>query len=365
MLRKTKPRRAEPGINTVADARRSTPGFGVRQAVQALLQAALSAWSKAAPRSLLPALPLILLQAAAPAAMASEALATFVELATGSFDSSAQAKTDKRYDAVTWHIAEVWADDDPDVRWLYSENWLGESDKPYRQRISRVSAQPDGTVLNRGYRLPDGERYVGAWKNPALLDALDRDTLEATAGCDVVLARTGPRRFEGATDGHRCRSSYKGASYVVSRSVIADDEYVNWDRGFTAAGELAWGPAAGGYRLRRQGKGNSCDTPVRMLVYGDIYDREKFRGYVKAIGASGLYPELQGYYEAITPALDVFEGEPPPTRGVVISRFPCLEAAQQFWQSPRYREIVPLRQGIAEFEVIVLPALPVPEYIRP
>ncbi len=58
-----------------------------------------------------------------------------------------------------------------------------------------------------------------------------------------------------------------------------------------------------------------------------------------------------------------FEGKPPPTRGVVISRFPCLEAAERFWYSDEYAEILPLREGIAEFEVIVLPAPPLPAWV--
>ena len=40
------------------------------------------------------------------------------------------------------------------------------------------------------------------------------------------------------------------------------------------------------------------------------------------------------------------------------------EAAREFWYSETYqKEILPLREGIAEFEVLVLPALPVPDYI--
>jgi uncharacterized protein (DUF1330 family) len=63
----------------------------------------------------------------------------------------------------------------------------------------------------------------------------------------------------------------------------------------------------------------------------------------------------------MSPALEVFEGSPPPERGVVIARFPCLEAARQFWYSPEYAEIRKLREGIAEFEVLVLPVPPVPK----
>ncbi|MBT8446578.1 MAG: DUF1330 domain-containing protein [Gammaproteobacteria bacterium] len=42
-----------------------------------------------------------------------------------------------------------------------------------------------------------------------------------------------------------------------------------------------------------------------------------------------------------------FEGNLPATRGVVISRLPCLEAAQASWRSPEYAKIIPLRRGIA------------------
>jgi len=57
----------------------------------------------------------------------------------------------------------------------------------------------------------------------------------------------------------------------------------------------------------------------------------------------------------------VFEGSPPPGRGVIIARFPCLEAAQRFWRSDEYAEIRKLRAGIADFEVLVLPVPQLPK----
>ena len=302
--------------------------------------------------------------AAAPMAVASDALDAYVSLATGSFDTAAQAAGDSRYDAVTWHIAEVWPGRSDDARWLYAENWIDGSERPYRQRISRISRGEAGTLVARGYRIPDPDRFQGAWRDPARLQALTVDALTPVEGCDVVITRAGERRFEGSTSGHSCRNAYKGASYVLSRSVLTDKARVNWDRGFSADGELVWGPAVGGYRFVRQTDEPRCDKPVRMLVFGEIFDRKKFGAYVGAITSSGLYPRLGGYYEAITPALDVLEGEPPPGRGVVISRFPCLEAARAFWHSPEYADILPLREGVAEFEVLVLPGLPIPDYAQ-
>ena len=59
----------------------------------------------------------------------------------------------------------------------------------------------------------------------------------------------------------------------------------------------------------------------------------------------------------------MFEGDPPPGRGVIIARFPCLQAAKDFWYSNAYQAIRPLREGAAEFEVIVLGTPPLPDYL--
>ncbi|HKL62124.1 MAG TPA: CpcT/CpeT family chromophore lyase [Woeseiaceae bacterium] len=301
------------------------------------------------------------------AARADDDVALYVEMTTGSFSSAAQAAVDDRYGNVVWHIAEIWPGRD-DGRWLYAENWFGEAQKPYRQRITRLTVAEDGSLLARGYRLPEKEPYVGAWEDPSLLADLSPSDLEAVAGCDVTLVRAGARRFEGTTQGRQCRNSHRGAAYVVSRSVLTDEYMLNWDRGIAADGRVVWGPEAGGYRFRpvaEDGGAEACNEPVRMLVFGEIHDREAFAAYPRAIFASGLYEQVQGYYEAITPALEVFEGDPPPGRGVVISRFPCLEAAREFWYSDSYQnEILPLREDAADFEVLVLPGLPVPDYIE-
>ncbi len=318
------------------------------------------------PISILTAFTLLLFLTAAPA-RGTEALNLYVEMATGSFSSAAQAAADDRYGTAIWHIEEIWEGRD-DGRWLYAENWFGEAEQPYRQRITRLTVAEDGSLLARGYRLPGTQPYVGAWENPSLLGDLSPDDLQAVAGCDVTLVRTGERRFEGTTRGRECENRYKGAAYVVSRSVLTDEVMMNWDRGIAADGRVVWGPEAGGYRFRPVGEDGgpeACNKPVRMVVFGEIHNRAAFAAYPRAIFASGLYEQVQGYYEAITPALEVFEGDPPPGRGVVISRFPCLEAAREFWYSDTYQnEILPLREGAADFEVLVLPGLPVPEYIE-
>ena len=63
---------------------------------------------------------------------------------------------------------------------------------------------------------------------------------------------------------------------MVSYNTLTANGMVNWDRGFDSGGKHVWGPQAGGYQFTRGGSDTSCSKPVRMLVYGEISDREKF-----------------------------------------------------------------------------------------
>lgn len=291
---------------------------------------------------------------------AGEALDQLMRLTVGSFSSALQARYDQRYDDITWHIAEIWPGAADGARWIYTEAWMTGAEAPYMQRIARYTQEADGSIVSVRYPIPDAVRFIGAWREPGRFAALDRALLSALPGCETVMSRTGAQRFEGGTIGSRCGNAHRGASYAVSRTVLDGDSMTNWDRGFSADGELRWGPAAGGYQFRRLDAPASCVDPVRMLVYGNIHDRAKLAAYARALAESGLYARHGGYYEATTPALDVFEGSPPEGRGVIIARFPCLAAAQSFWNSPEYGEIRKLREGIADFEVLVLPVVPYP-----
>lgn len=285
----------------------------------------------------------------------------YVAMATGSFSSAAQAAQDKRYGHVNMDITEIWHGG-KDKRWLYVESRY-QGQPPYRQRINLLELQPDGSLRSTLFALPDPESWAGAWATPERFNDLTQDQLSPLENCVISVARAGKARFESGTTGQGCDNQYKGASYAISKRIVEPDHFINWDRGFSADGTLVWGPAAGGYRFVRVDT-SECANPVYMLVYGDIFDRKAFGKYVGAINESGLYPKLQGYYTAISPAAEVFEGDVPATRGVVLVRFPCIEKARAFWNSPEYREIVKLRDGIATFEVMVFKAQPVPEYVE-
>ncbi|MDX1480369.1 MAG: DUF1330 domain-containing protein [Woeseiaceae bacterium] len=102
----------------------------------------------------------------------------------------------------------------------------------------------------------------------------------------------------------------------------------------------------------------SDERPVYMLVVGEIRDREKMGEYQKALMASGLYPENGGYYLATGKPVEMFEGDWPQNRGMVIAKFPSLDHARSFWNSETYQKrIKPLREGAGSFNVSVFPAL--------
>lgn len=105
----------------------------------------------------------LLLTLAATSAAADDGLDVYIELATGSFDSAAQAASDSRYDHAVWHIVEIWPNAGGESRWLYSENWIDGAEAPYRQRITRVSRGEEGALIAKGYRVPQPERFLGAW----------------------------------------------------------------------------------------------------------------------------------------------------------------------------------------------------------
>ena len=293
---------------------------------------------------------------------ASNVLHEYFELAIGSFDTAQQAVKDDRYAEITWHIAEIWPGN-KDVRWTYAENWAPNAERPYRQRITRFKMAEDGSIKADGFFLPDPEAFMGAWQEPERFATLLPEMLQPVAGCTVLLVKTGVQRFEGSTQGRQCRNNHRGASYMISQTQVSVEGFVNWDRGFNADGELVWGPAAGGYQFRPVGV-NQCNEPVIMVVYGEIADRAGFGRYVGALAESGLYQKYQAYHLAFSPALAQMEGNPPASRGMVLARFPCLQAAKDFWYSDAYQAIIPYRQGVAEFEVSFLRELPIPNYIH-
>ncbi len=171
---------------------------------------------------------------------------------SGSFSSRAQAESDDRFRDVTLEVAPIWParDDGP---WLYVEQALAEQpDRPYRQRIYRLSAPTPGVVISDIFSIPEPRAAVGAWQNPARLNALTPDDLTPLAGCSVRLERAGQGEYAGSTGSQTCPSTVQGASYATSEVRLTPDRLESWDRGFDARGRQVWGSEAGPYIFLRK-----------------------------------------------------------------------------------------------------------------
>jgi uncharacterized protein (DUF1330 family) len=98
--------------------------------------------------------------------------------------------------------------------------------------------------------------------------------------------------------------------------------------------------------------------PALMLVEADITDMERFREYTVAIVP--IVKRYGGRYVVMRGARADLEGDWGATR-IVISEWPSMQAALDFWNSPEYREAVKLREGTGTFRVTLLETLPPPD----
>jgi uncharacterized protein (DUF1330 family) len=115
-------------------------------------------------------------------------------------------------------------------------------------------------------------------------------------------------------------------------------------------------------RFIEDGVDARCDSPVLMLVLGQIEDREPLRRYSVELAKLSTYPEQQGYYIMGRP-FEVFEGIWPEDRLFVVARFPCAAAARGFWFSDDYQGIRDLRAAMGPLSVSLHELRAPPEWI--
>lgn len=192
-------------------------------------------------------------ESAAPQAEVAQ-LADWLE---GSFSSQAQAQADPSYFDIRLRMGRIWTDR-ADGPWLYVEQARADLlDRPYRQRVYRLSRREDGRLLSAIYTLPEPvSRFTGALDGDgaAIFESLSPDQLTLLHGCTVVLTwDAAARRFIGGTEGQGCASTRDGARYTTSQIELTENMLVSWDRGFDEAGRQVWGATAGGYRFERTG----------------------------------------------------------------------------------------------------------------
>lgn len=179
-------------------------------------------------------------------------LGTLATWMAGSFSSAEQAQRDpEHYLDIRLQVTPIWSDR-ADGHWLYVEQAAATAlDRPYRQRVYRVTSWTRGVYESAVYTLPgDPLEFAGAWRDPSRLDAISPDDLTLREGCSILMTRDG-EAFVGSTHAQDCPSDLRGAAYATSRVRITADQLASWDQGFDAAGNQVWGATEGPYIFRR------------------------------------------------------------------------------------------------------------------
>lgn len=174
-------------------------------------------------------------------------LRQLVTYMSGSFSSQEQAARDAEFRDIRLHMVRIWRDRS-DACWLYVEQAAASTlDRPYRQRVYRVTKLAADLYESRVYELPEPSRLAGAWQQPDRLAGIVEAELEDRQGCAILLRAQPDGTFAGSTLGRLCASSHRGSTYATSEVTVSRERLVSWDRGWDAAGKQVWGAETGGY----------------------------------------------------------------------------------------------------------------------
>lgn len=170
---------------------------------------------------------------------------------SGTFSSEAQSIADTSFYNINLVMHPIW-ENDKSGKWLYVEQAVAEYiDKPYRQRVYRLSPSTEGKIESRVYELPNPKKYIHAWDQPSLFEEINPDSLVIREGCSVYMKRINENCFEGSTLDDHCKSTLRGASYATSTVTICEGKVMSWDQGWNDTDEQVWGAVKEGYVFDR------------------------------------------------------------------------------------------------------------------
>lgn len=171
---------------------------------------------------------------------------------SGSFSSEDQSLRDSSYFDISLEMHPIWKNDNQGL-WLYVEQAVSSmKDRPYRQRVYKVYADPTGMIVSKVFELPSPDLYINQWTNEDLFSKLSPNDLIEREGCAVYLKETSNGCFKGATQDDECKSSLRGASFATSIVEICDDRIISWDQGWNNKNEQVWGAVKGGYVFNKK-----------------------------------------------------------------------------------------------------------------
>lgn len=169
----------------------------------------------------------------------------------GSFSSERQSKNDSAYFDIRLQIVPIWQERTDGI-WMYVEQAVAKmQDKPYRQRVYKLTELGNGKFESAVYLLKSPLRFAG---KPEMVNQLSPDSISLKEGCSVILKKEGKKKFVGGTEGKSCASDLKNAAYAGSEVFITNKMMVSWDRGFDKEGKQVWGAQKGGYRFEKKRK---------------------------------------------------------------------------------------------------------------
>ena len=178
----------------------------------------------------------------------SDDLLQVAKLLQGNFSSEKQAKNDSDFFDIRLKIIPIWKGR-TDAIWFYVEQAVASMlDKPYRQRVYRLSEISKDSFESAVYTLDNPLRFV---KHVELFKDLNPDSLSLKDGCSVFLKRVGKKQYEGLIGVKTCASDMRGASYASSIVTLTPKYLLSWDRGYNKEGEQVWGAEKGGYMFRK------------------------------------------------------------------------------------------------------------------
>ena len=88
-----------------------------------------------------------------------------------------------------------------------------------------------------------------------------------------------------------------------------------------------------------------------MFIQAEITNPEQFMEYAKA--APALIAKHGGRYRCMRGEVEQLEGKPD-NRKIVVSEWPSMQVAKDFWDSEEYQSLKAVREGAAEIDVFLV-----------
>ncbi|MCP9846074.1 MULTISPECIES: chromophore lyase CpcT/CpeT [unclassified Synechococcus] len=125
--------------------------------------------------------------------------------------------------------------------------------QPYRIRILRAEASPDGSVRIHNHALVEEKRFWGAVEEPERMATIQNDDLRLLKGCSYVVRQQGEGFVGEVEPGCGCLVERKGSvAYLVSSFELDPRGMRTIDRGHDPeTHQQLWGSVAGPFEFQR------------------------------------------------------------------------------------------------------------------